>query len=191
MDTLRNVLFLVIVSTVWALAHAYVGRRLLASFFPDAARRRRAWVFVWIAWAVGPLTFLMMPLTGDPLFDALQRFGYLVLGLFSILFALVVVRDVLLGAVSLVERFASRGPAPDIARRELLGRMTASLALGASGVLTAVGYGRALRTAEVEQVELRIPGLAPGLEGFRIAQVSDVHVGPAIREHEVQAIVET
>ncbi|MBC7171393.1 MAG: metallophosphoesterase, partial [Polyangiaceae bacterium] len=39
-------------------------------------------------------------------------------------------------------------------------------------------------------VELRIPGLAPGLEGLRIAQISDVHVGPAIREHEVRTIVE-
>lgn len=183
------IVFVALTSVIWALAHVYVGRRLLPAFFGDAARQRWAVRLLWLEWAIGPLTLLATPLTGDALFDAFQRFGYLVIGLFSIVFALVVVRDALLGAFSLVDRVASRGAAPDFARRELLGRMTASVALGASGLLTAVGYARALRTATVETIELRIPGLSPGLEGFRIAQISDVHVGPFVREDEVRTIV--
>src|SRR5690606_26077224 len=61
--------------------------------------------------------------------------------------------------------------------------------VGVSGLLTAIGYTRALRLAEVEHVELPVPGLPPALDGFRIAQISDIHVGPTIRRDDVEAIV--
>lgn len=190
MSPLRILLSLAIASAVWALGHVYVGRRLLPALFPDDSRRRRSWVVVFISWALGPLVFLSVPLTGDPLVDAFQRFGYLVLGFFSILFAFVLARDVLFGAISIFERAATRGHEPDATRRELLGRITGALAFGASAGITVAGHVRAVRTASVERVDLRISGLSADLEGFRIAQISDIHVGPAIRRREVRAIVE-
>jgi predicted MPP superfamily phosphohydrolase len=64
-------------------------------------------------------------------------------------------------------------------RRELL-RRAAELALvaGALGVAGAE-YTRTIEPSwvEVTQVHVRMPGMAPAFEGYRIAQISDLHLG--------------
>jgi predicted MPP superfamily phosphohydrolase len=59
-------------------------------------------------------------------------------------------------------------------------------------VLAAVGVGAwsALRTPAVKRVELAIDGWPQTLTGYRIVQISDVHVGALIRRGFVQRIVE-
>ncbi len=56
-------------------------------------------------------------------------------------------------------------------------------------LITAIGYFLARRVAPVVEVRIPVPGLAPALHGFTIAQVSDVHVGPTIKRPFVEGIV--
>jgi predicted MPP superfamily phosphohydrolase len=64
-------------------------------------------------------------------------------------------------------------------------------AAGASALLiTGLGLVQAVGGPRVKEVELAVPGLAPGLRGLRIAQISDLHVGPTIRRREVERVVE-
>jgi predicted MPP superfamily phosphohydrolase len=56
--------------------------------------------------------------------------------------------------------------------------------------VTLLGYVNARRTARVVRVEIPIAGLPPALHGFRIVQITDIHVGPTIGERYVEAIVE-
>jgi len=60
------------------------------------------------------------------------------------------------------------------------------LALTAS----AWGYANARRRPAVRRVTVPIPGLAPPLHGFRIVQISDLHVGPTIHRDFVEGVVE-
>jgi predicted MPP superfamily phosphohydrolase len=53
-----------------------------------------------------------------------------------------------------------------------------------------VGFLNARRTAAVKRVEVPIQGLPSALEGFTIAQLSDIHVGPTIRSDYIQRIVD-
>jgi hypothetical protein len=39
-------------------------------------------------------------------------------------------------------------------------------------------------------VDVPLAGLAPALEGFRIVQITDIHVGPTIKQEYLQAIVD-
>ena len=39
-------------------------------------------------------------------------------------------------------------------------------------------------------VDVPIAGLPPDLDGFTIVQISDIHVGPTIKQRYVQAIVD-
>jgi predicted MPP superfamily phosphohydrolase len=55
---------------------------------------------------------------------------------------------------------------------------------------TALGYLNARRTARVVRVPVAIDGLAPALQGFRIVQISDIHVGPTIKQDYLDAIVD-
>jgi predicted MPP superfamily phosphohydrolase len=61
--------------------------------------------------------------------------------------------------------------------------------LAASLVAMAVGAATALRGPRIERVEVRVPGLHPDLEDFRIVQISDLHVGRTIRGAYVERTV--
>jgi predicted MPP superfamily phosphohydrolase len=84
-----------------------------------------------------------------------------------------------------------RGPSdPDPQRRVLLAR---TLAAGVGGVvagLSAAGIRSALAGIEIRDVPVKLPGLPPELAGFRLVQISDVHVGPLLRKDWVAHVVE-
>src|SRR5204863_9795291 len=91
-------------------------------------------------------------------------------------------------AASLAARL--RGAEPDPARRLFLAR---SLAAGVGGVvagLTAVGMRSALGSIRIKELEIRLRGLPRELAGFRLVQISDVHVGPLLRKDWVAHVVE-
>ena len=58
-----------------------------------------------------------------------------------------------------------------------------ALALGAWGVWEAV------RVPDVRDVEVKIPNLPPELDGFSIAQLSDLHVGPLLKKAWLEEVV--
>jgi predicted MPP superfamily phosphohydrolase len=79
---------------------------------------------------------------------------------------------------------------PDPARRVLLAR---TLAVGVGGVvaaLSAFGIRSALRGIQIRELDVKLRGLPPELAGFRLVQISDVHVGPLLRKDWVAGIVE-
>jgi len=57
-------------------------------------------------------------------------------------------------------------------------------------LVTVIGYFNARRIAAVRKVEVPIAGLPFNLEGFTIAQISDIHVGPTIKRDYLEAIVD-
>jgi hypothetical protein len=60
-----------------------------------------------------------------------------------------------------------------------------------AGVLMVVdGSLAALRGPRLKQVDVTIDGLHHDLDGFRIAQISDLHVGPTIRTRYVERVVQ-
>jgi predicted MPP superfamily phosphohydrolase len=81
---------------------------------------------------------------------------------------------------------------PDDGRRQALFalRATGAAAVGTALGMTALGRVRAVARPEVRRVRLPIPGLPEDLRGLRVAQISDLHVGPTIRGDAVDAIVE-
>ena len=52
------------------------------------------------------------------------------------------------------------------------------------------GLVNARRTARVKRVDVPIADLPPALQGFSIAQISDIHVGPTVKRPYLQAIVD-
>jgi predicted MPP superfamily phosphohydrolase len=67
---------------------------------------------------------------------------------------------------------------------------TAILVVGLTAFATVVGYGSARRLARVKKVSIPLRDLPPALEGFTIAQISDIHVGTSIKRGYVDAIVD-
>jgi predicted MPP superfamily phosphohydrolase len=104
--------------------------------------------------------------------------GFTLMGSFSSLLVLTLLRDVALLSVSWL--------LPDPA---VLARVSAQLVVALTVLATLVGLFNARRRAAVVEVEVRLEGLPFALQGFSIAQISDVHVGQTIRQGYVAAIV--
>jgi hypothetical protein len=108
--------------------------------------------------------------------------SYLSMAWLSFLLVLTLGRDVALlitmwvPGLSRVHAFADeQGPAVVIA--------------GSIGALI-MGAASALRGPRIRSVDIPIQGLHPDLVGFRIAQISDLHVGRTIRKRYVTRVVE-
>jgi hypothetical protein len=119
--------------------------------------------------------------------------GWVVIGWLSVVFVLVVARDLILLAVRLtggVQAWAAGSPAQwAAAGRQLLdGRTAALLLAGAATLYTAWSVSAAYRMTRVQRVEVPVAGLHPDLDGLSIAQLSDLHIGPSIRRRHIEAV---
>jgi predicted MPP superfamily phosphohydrolase len=56
--------------------------------------------------------------------------------------------------------------------------------------LSAVGIRSALSGIQIKQLDVKLRGLPQRLAGFRLVQISDVHVGPLLRKDWVARVVE-
>lgn len=164
-----------------ALLHFYIGSRLLPPLTLGA-------VGATVGWLTLLASFLLMPLAvfargaRDPKWsDRLAWIGLTTMGLFSSLVVFTLLRDVAL----LISRiFLS---ATDMLAFE---RVTAIAAIVIAVLATLIGLFNARRRAAVVEVDIPVANLPTELNGFSIAQISDVHVGPTIKQPYVTAIVE-
>jgi predicted MPP superfamily phosphohydrolase len=120
-----------------------------------------------------------------PLLRIASRIGLIAIGLFSSLLVLTLLRDLALLAIVAVERagLVAAGTLPAVATS------SAGLVAAAALLITGWGFLNARRTAAVRRVDVPIAGLPESLQGFRIVQLSDVHIGPTIRRPYVERVV--
>lgn len=74
-------------------------------------------------------------------------------------------------------------------RGAALARSLPAAAAAASVLIAGLGFKQAIRGPRVREVLVPVRGLPPGLRGLRIAQISDLHVGPTIRRRQVERVV--
>ncbi len=156
--------------TVWLSLFAYAGRPLLVAAHVEGIGPAVAWTAL-LGCSLLPLLPALARRTDSRLKRALLHWtGYAVLGLFSLLLVLVALSDIvrLLFAISVQT-------------------MSFSVLAAAAG-LSLVGLFQA-RFPGVKRVAIAIDDLPDELNGYRIVQWSDVHVGPTIQRRFVQALV--
>lgn len=168
--------------TLIALLHVYVGIRLLPALPIAPLGRAVGALALCASFALIIAGARARMLQNGGLAANLAWLGSLNGGFFSSLAVLTVTRDVFLGPAVLL---ASRGEAATL-------EAASAIAVPLLAVLaTIVGFVDARRRPRVVDVEVPLPGLPPALEGFTIAQISDVHVGPTIRRDFLNGIVQT
>ncbi|WP_128982433.1 metallophosphoesterase [Streptomyces roseicoloratus] len=86
---------------------------------------------------------------------------------------------------------APGAPAPDLSRRLFVNRVVSGAA--AAVAVGTVGYGTygVLRGPRVKRVTVPLAKLPRGAHGYRIAVVSDIHLGPILGRAHTQRIVDT
>ena len=166
--------FLMTTVGLMAALHVYIGWRLL----PDLGWNGAGWaagiIFLLISTVMIPTgmaaRFVIRPIS---LADRVSWFGALLMGLFSSLFVLTLLRDIALIVLPQAYRHDS------------------ALLVGALTLLvTLIGYVNARRIPRVARVTVPIAGLPAPLHGFTIAQITDLHVGPTIKRAYVAGVVD-
>ena len=160
--------------------HTYIGWRLLPPLQLGPAGNLAGIVFLVASCILMPAGLLARFMTRQPLADRLAWVGMVTMGLFSSLLIATLLRDLSLAIVG----FALPQLAP--AWRANSAWIAPLLAL----LVTSVGFANARRRARIKEVEIPAAGLPPSLDGFTIAQISDIHVGPTIKAGYLQAIVD-
>jgi predicted MPP superfamily phosphohydrolase len=187
--------FLTIAVLVLGGMHAYLWARLVRDTGLEDPWRRAATIALIVSAATIPAALILSRFTSAPLARVLPWYAYLWLGvaflLFSALVAADVVRLVASGA-ALARAWLTHpeaGP-PDPSRRLFLARATAETTLAVVATATGIGVRTAAGPADIAEVPVRLPRLPPALDGLTIVQISDLHVGPTIRQREVDRVVE-
>jgi predicted MPP superfamily phosphohydrolase len=203
-DMPRVALFGVLMLLLGALSHFSLWR-WAAHAFPWAARHRRRTLGLAIALSLlAPLARALAAIAkadwaGSLL--ALAMTEYLIV-LFAAL-PLTLLRAASAGGAWIAKRTrrsrgespAPREPAfapekaevapPTMTRRQVVEATLGTALLGSMG--TGLGWGavRGRHAFVIDEVAVRIPGLPRVLDGYVIGQISDIHVGPLVREREL------
>jgi predicted MPP superfamily phosphohydrolase len=171
--------------TLVPLLHLYVGLRLLPDLPLEAPGLAAAILVLVLSTALIPLAMLSRRMPDRRRADLLAWAGFVLMGLFSSVLVLTVVRDLCLLAGAAAGVFYVM----DVAQQSF--RRWSAIAVPLLAVLLSIaGFVNARRRAAVRVVEVAIDGLPAPLHGFTIAQITDVHVGPTIKRGYLDAIVE-
>jgi predicted MPP superfamily phosphohydrolase len=199
---MRFIGFLTIIIGILSIIYCYIGWRLISPAILNPVWKR-------VAWSAIPF-FIFIPFV--PFFfrfqgieniwtDLLSWIAYLSLGLFSMLFILIIARDVSWLVILLAKKvmllfsfFPASNPhisetLEPFRRVFVLHRINLGI-LGLAVLLTGYGLFEAHRRPVVKEISIPIQGLPKDLDGFTIAQITDIHVGPTIKRGFVQKVVE-
>jgi uncharacterized protein len=198
-------MFIVGLSAVLGLMHLYLWKRLVK----DTTRPGRTrWILtaILIALAMLLIATLILPRVIGPSESGWFAWpGYMWFGLAVYLFlTLLVLEPVRLALrrwikpkppempIAITEPPGEEEPAasPALNRRVFLARASAVAAGAASVGLVGLGAANALGPPDLLQVPVRLRRLDPAFNGFRIAVVSDIHLGPLTGRAHTERIVE-
>src|SRR5882762_4681095 len=184
--------FLVFVAVALCLVggmHYYLWARLVRDpQLPDAWARALTVTIVALGVAMPATLFATRLLPGSVARPAIWV-TFIWMGVGFLLVAFLGVADLARLVAFVVARY--RGPSePDPERRILPARTVAAGVGGVVAALSAVGIRSALSGIQIKQLDVKLRGLPQQLAGFRLVQISDVHIGPLLRKDWVAHIVE-
>jgi predicted MPP superfamily phosphohydrolase len=163
------------------LLHAYIGWRILPDLPVGPGMRWLGALLLAVSSLSIPMGLLLRSVRERPWLERIALLGLLMMSLFSSLFVFTLLRDLALGTVALF-----------LSDERLHAAMSASASFVVlmSAFATIAGLVGARRIARVVNIDVPIANLPKALEGFTIAQISDIHVGPTIKRAYVEGIVD-
>jgi predicted MPP superfamily phosphohydrolase len=165
---IRGLAFLSVMMAVVVGLHWYLGARLIDGVGLTPAVASAAWTALWTCFASIFVGFLGGRVLPRPAAKVVQWVGFVWMGAFGLLLVTTAASDV---ALAVLSRTALWDPS-----------WLSLRPLGVVGlVVPALAFGFVVaRSPRVKRVTVAIPNLPSRFEGFRIAQITDVHIGETL-----------
>jgi predicted MPP superfamily phosphohydrolase len=177
---IRALAYMLVALVVTTIVHAYLHRRLIADTALPPRWRRVARVALAIAAALlpaGMAALLAMRTAPRALQTPIMWCAFVWSGLLSFLLPLLFVSE------------AARVLPASPERRRVMARIIALTSGGISAILGGVATVAARRPLVVTRVRARLPRLDESMRGYKIVQISDLHVSATIGRDLVEAVV--
>ena len=193
------IIFLSIISCVYFLIYYYFYRRFIVPLPLSASGKTFAKIALFLIMFSSFIPFFLIRFRSAPV-DAASWMAYLWFGFIFTLFPLSVSRDILsiLGngirkiknlwlkggleksakksSNDTIQTVTNQTSGIDISRKDFLIKSNYAL-IASTAVMGGFGVNEARQLPKVYRTKIPIPGLPDHLVGFKIAQISDVHVG--------------
>ncbi|HAT72338.1 MAG TPA: hypothetical protein DCS63_05935 [Elusimicrobia bacterium] len=157
--------------------HFYAARWLSKSFTLSPAAASRLRLALLAAAFLSPFTMYLKRQFHNPVLEALYAAGYAWMGVILIAAFIFLASDL---AGFLLRRAGQRAFPPQLP----------PLTLAALAVILALALYGGLRTPDINEIPVAVKDLPAPLEGFRIAQISDMHVDSGWKLRQFNGIVE-
>ena len=195
-------MFFAFVYVIVPLVFYYVGKRLIEPATFSRGKKAVAWLIIFFAF--------LLPYSGRYLrrqdisatwAEIVLNVGYISLGFFGILFIIILARDVILALLWLVRKAGKivdnisgtnsrfTDTPQNLERRRFLVHSSNLGVLALSGGLSGYGIHEATTPPGIVRVSVPVKNLPKELEGFRIVQITDLHVGRTIKRKYVSGVV--
>ncbi len=195
-------MFFAFVFVLVPLVYYYVGKRLIEPASFTRGKKAVAWLIMLFVFLLPySARYLRRHDISAPWAEILLNAGYISLGFFGILFITVLTRDVILALVWLVRKVGKiveiiggtnnrfTDTPQNMERRRFLVHSSNLGLLALSGGLTGYGIHEATTLPGIVRVSVPVKNLPKDLEGFRIVQITDLHVGQIIKRKYVTGVV--
>jgi len=192
-------MFIFIFFSIFFFTYAYIGWRLIVPSKISVFGKKILWSILVLFAIIPPGSILMRMSNYGSVFYS--WISFLSLGFFFVLFISLVIKDLILSVLIGVKRTAAfvrslsfsekkQSEVSNPGRRHFLAYSLNLGVLGISGILTGYGLYQARRRPDVVRIVVPIENLPKEFEGFRIVQITDMHIGLTISRGYVQPVVE-
>ena len=185
-------MFFIVALTVFLMMHGYVGWRIIPSFNLSPISNYIAYVVTLILGFL-PLLPIILRINGyeSKIIDKISMIGYTSLGFFTLSFTLLLAKDFLFQFFYLVNSFFNDQQIVDESKRNFIKKSVSIGIIGLTGSATAYGFYKARKGPQVIKEDIFLKNLPPEFENYKIAQISDLHVGPTIKRPYVEKVFDT
>jgi len=187
-------IFLFIVLVTLSIIYGYIGSHIIGKLRVSMVGKVLLWLFALAcAWFPVAPVFLRYKGYENAMVDLTAWAAYLSLGCATLMFVIYLLIDLIRMFTGLIQRvvllFHRSSPFHADGfdrekRRFLAGSLDAGIVAG-SVLLTGYGLFQARRSPAVIPVNIPFKGLHKDLDGIRIVQITDLHVGPTIKKEYV------
>ena len=187
-------LFFIFATTILVTMHAVVGLRIIPYLNLNNTLKIISWGFV-VVLGILPIIPMILRSRGyeEEFVDWFSWAGYISLGFFALTFMAVITKDLIylfLGFAAKYSNIFGYTPEPsDPQRREFIQKMLSIGIITTTSASTLTGLYNARKGPTIMKTNVPINNLHKDMEGLKIAQISDLHVGPTIKKGYVESVV--
>ena len=175
---IRGLFFVGLVVAAVLGLHYYLGVRLIRGGQVPEPYATVAWFALWSAFASIPASFILGRVLPRNISVHVQWIGFIWMGAFGVILSATAISDFLLWGV-----------AHAVTPTAQWSHFQALVVLGLTVPALVFGFRAARGKPTVVRLSVPVKGLGKGLDGFRIVQITDIHIGETLGREFLEGVV--